>query len=324
MHRVILQACLPCLIALAVACAALVVVGRISGARFRWKRLREVHACETGGVQSLAFVLTLPLFIIIAQFIVQVSQLMIGIMGVNYAAYAAARSAAVWVPASISWLDENRLGAPITADEPVVLTGNSDLLINHPKYQQIFKAAVLGVTPIAPSRDLGLTLDNSNMNTAQALQGMYALMVPKSQNNSRIAPRINNKLAWAWKHTAVRVSFVDKNTATGPTYNPRMPVPITDPTTGSVTYTLLWNFDEVGWQDPMTFQVTHEFALLPGPGRILANYLVRADGQPDLIAPEINQTQAPSRERVYTVSVWASATATVEGFKPVVSYVQMP
>ena len=52
-------------------------------------------------MQSLSFVLTLPVFIFIMMMIVQVSQLMIGIVVVHYAAFAAARSAAVWIPAAM-------------------------------------------------------------------------------------------------------------------------------------------------------------------------------------------------------------------------------
>ena len=52
-------------------------------------------------MQSLSFVLTLPLFIMVMMMIVQVSQLMIGMVVVHYAAFAAARSAAVWIPAAM-------------------------------------------------------------------------------------------------------------------------------------------------------------------------------------------------------------------------------
>lgn len=323
MNRAVLQACVPCLAALAASCAALALIVRLSGARLRWKRLKELHSCQDGGVQSLAFVLTLPFFIVIAQFIVQISQLMIGVMTVNYAAYAAARSAAVWTTAAIGDLEENKLNAPITESQSVVLTSTSDLLRSHPKYQQIFKAATLACLPAAPSRNLGLSLENNNQRIAAALEGLYALLAPKSQQNSRTNPRLENKLAWSWQHTAVRVSFVDKDTRQGPTYNPRLPVLVTLPN-GEQVWERDWDPHEVGWQDPITVQVTHEFALLPGPGRFLAKQLVRADGQPDRVADLIQQTQTNARERVYTVSIWASATATAEGFKSVVPYVQMP
>ncbi|HUG89839.1 MAG TPA: hypothetical protein VML55_03335, partial [Planctomycetaceae bacterium] len=101
MDHAVLQSCLPCLIALAVSLAVLVVLVKLSGARLCWRRLRELHRCEAGGVQSLAFVLTVPFFILILMFIVQVSQLMVGLVVVQYSAFAGARAAAVWIPAQI-------------------------------------------------------------------------------------------------------------------------------------------------------------------------------------------------------------------------------
>src|SRR5207237_103139 len=60
-----------------------------------------LHADERGSVQSLSFVLTVPVFIMLMMLAVQVTQLMIGEIIVNYAAFTAARSAAVWIPARI-------------------------------------------------------------------------------------------------------------------------------------------------------------------------------------------------------------------------------
>ena len=100
-NRAVLQALLPALTALVAALVLLRLVVRVSGARFQMTRIRQLHRSEEGAVQSLSFVLTLPLFIMIVMFIVQVSQLMIGIMGVHYAAFAAARAAIVWTPARL-------------------------------------------------------------------------------------------------------------------------------------------------------------------------------------------------------------------------------
>lgn len=98
MQRDILIACAPWLALLAAAFVCARVLIRLSGARWQWGRLKQLHACQQGSVQSLSFVLTLPLFLLIVLFIVQVSQLMIAITVVHYAAYAAARSAMVWIP----------------------------------------------------------------------------------------------------------------------------------------------------------------------------------------------------------------------------------
>ena len=101
LNRAILQSLLPAFAALAAACVLLRIVVGVSGARLEIVRLRKLHRSEEGAVQSLSFVLTLPLFIMIVMFIVQVSQLMIGIMGVHYATFAAARAAIVWTPARV-------------------------------------------------------------------------------------------------------------------------------------------------------------------------------------------------------------------------------
>ena len=96
--QVILDDCRPALFALGVALVALIVVIRQSGCRLDLRRLGQLHRCQRGGVQSLSFVLTLPVFVMLVMFIVQVSQLMIAQVVVNYAAYGAARSLAAWVP----------------------------------------------------------------------------------------------------------------------------------------------------------------------------------------------------------------------------------
>ena len=101
MARAILTACLPWLALLLMLILAAWALLRFSRAQLRLGRLLELHRDEAGSVQSLSFVLTLPLFIMIMMMIVQVSQLMIGTVVVHYAAFAAARSAAVWIPAAM-------------------------------------------------------------------------------------------------------------------------------------------------------------------------------------------------------------------------------
>ena len=102
MTRAVLQACFPWAVVLATAVAAAWLLARASNARFEPGRLRRLHGDQAGGVQSLSFVLTLPLFVMVMMFIVQVSQVMIAQIVVEYAAYAGARSAAVWIPANLS------------------------------------------------------------------------------------------------------------------------------------------------------------------------------------------------------------------------------
>ncbi len=330
MNRAILEACLPSLIALAVSFGLLAVLVRFCGrgisARQVWERLKTLHHCQQGAVQSLSFVLTLPFFIVICMFIVQVSQLMIGVMVVHYAAYAAARSAIVWIPAEVDNLSQNKLGPPITTNSPVVLRGDGGLVRENFKYRKIFEAAALACAPISPSRNVGYAPNDLSRGSAMVMKELYPSLWPESARNPRIPNRIDNKLAYSFQNTAVRVEFRDKHTLTGPTYNPR--VPVRNPQTGGVLrdasgqVVRSWDPHEVGWEDPVRVVVTHEFALLPGPGRVLAKHLIRTDNQPDRVAERIDRRTTRSRERLYSMPIVASATLTNEGFKSVIPYVQ--
>jgi hypothetical protein len=158
-------------------------------------RLRQLHREQTGGVQTLSFVLTLPIFIMVMMLIVQISQLMIGIIVVHYAAFAAARSAIVWIPADLRRIDlfegpncisgyrpdpdaETQVFPTIPHPETFTLGGRTILVDNvgdgpvdggvtyliargGPKYEKILSAAVLACMPISPSRGVGLTPENS-------------------------------------------------------------------------------------------------------------------------------------------------------------------
>lgn len=346
MHRQILIACLPCLVALGIACWLLPVMARRSGASWDWRRLRRLHRCQQGGVQSLAFVITMPLFMMVVMFIVQVSQLMLALIIVNYSAFATARSIVVWTPAEIIAgplnydESENVLPAPISEDtslllvftEGIVEDSNADAFWEYQansndarsaKFANTYTAAFMSCAAISPSRDLGYTnaLQNSAV-TDSAIQ-LYSALVPAAADNGKIPDRIANKIAYATQNTAVRIEFIDKNTRTGPTYNPRVAVRDDD---GNILYnddggvTRDWNPQELGWQDPITVTVTHNLALLPGPGRYLATFLVRADGKPDRISNRVREIEGGPRGDYFMTPVWASATLTNEGLKSVLPY----
>ncbi|QDU37277.1 hypothetical protein Mal4_15870 [Maioricimonas rarisocia] len=328
MHRAVVHACFPCLAALAVAFLVAVLVVRLSGARFNLPRLRSLHSCQDGGVQSLAFVLALPLFLMIVMFIVQVSQLMVGIMVVNYAAYASARAASVWIPALVDDRDfmildvdgdgdaeddsQNKLpigfepGVATTLDLQNVSSSGSG------KLEKIFSAAVLACAPIAPSRALA-SVDRSVLDSIGAdevMREVYTRLAPSSTSNSRIGQRIDNKLAYSLQNTRVTLLFEDKNSSTGPTYNPQGHDWGWQPQ-------FAYYPNEVGWEDPVTITVTHDFALLPGAGGFLAARLLnRADGREDRVSPRI-----ATRDGFYSTRLQASATMTIEGIQSVKPYI---
>lgn len=318
MHRLILQDCIPAGVALALALMLLLAVARLSGATLRWRRLGALHRCQEGGVQSLAFVLTLPLFIMILLFIVQVSQLMTGIVTVNYAAYAAARAASVWIPAYVDddynelgydFNGENELPPGITPGVELPLTSETVAGLRSRKYEKIFSAAAIACAPMAPSRATqdGAAGLASAGRAASAIKQLYPQFDPAANRNPRIPPRIDNKLGYSFENTYVTVKFEDRNSQPIPgtrTYNP-----IAHPTVAHYP-------SEVGWQDPVTITVYHDFALLPGPGRFLANLLVREDGKADLVSPRVHK-----EGDVYTTRITASATMTNEGIRSVKPYV---
>jgi hypothetical protein len=72
---------------------------------------------------------------------------------------------------------------------------------------------------------------------------------------------------------------------------------------------------EIGWRDPIRVTVTHQFALLPGPGRLLARTANQSRYR-DRVAPRIRQQGA-----VYYIPLTATATMIGEGEKSLRPYV---
>ena len=344
MNRAVLQALLPALAALVAAFVLLRLVVRLSGARFQLARLWKLHRSEQGAVQSLSFVLTLPLFIMIVMFIVQVSQLMIGIMGVHYAAFAAARAAIVWTPARVvssSMGDaeeiENELQPPLQADVPLNLTftgwgtdfEGSQASASY-KLEKILGAAAMATAPVSPSRQMVEQVFCPQCGVQPwAFQAMYQRLVSSAQSNSMIPERLLNKISYAYWNTRVELAFFDKDTLEGPTYNPRQLILFDGlpQRNDEGEWIREWIPHEVGWQDPIRLTVTHDFALLPGPGRFLAKFIVRADGEPDRVSSRVEirgggGDRVPWTRPAYTVPISASATLTNEGFKPLLAYEQ--
>ena len=322
MGRAALLSCLPWLALLVASVVCLRLLVRIDGSRLDLGRLRRLHGDEGGAAQSLSFVLVLPFFVMIILFIVQVSQLMIGTVIVHYAAFAAARSAIVWVPAGVGTEPENCFAAyavdPTATDQviPILDPDNPDygptsggmtflVVPGSPKQLKIALAAVMACTPISPSRDLGLSLTGPGPAAAEILKSLYASIDPGSQSNARIPRRLENKLAYAIQNTSVEIRFFHSN------QEPPL-----------VPYDRAWDRDafrylrELGWQDPITVTVKHDLALLPGPGRLLAREQPTPDGSPDEISSTIR-----AEGGVYKYPLQASATLGNEGDKSVVRYV---
>lgn len=320
MNRAILTECWPWFLVLVASFAGLLLVGAAAGARLRWSRLRDLHRCQEGSAQTLSFVLTLPVFIMIVMFIVQVSQLMIGITVVHYAAFAAARAAIVVVPTRLNltseMLFENQV-LSVPPDDPtygpqyngntyVIPPINSAMPMQHFKYYWIWRGAVMACMPIAPS---GTYYQGTNQNGyAQTMAQIYQAMTPNAPQNPRIPTRIQNKMAYSSQNTTILISGIDKDSLNGPaTYNPRNHP---DPD-------VIWNPYELGWEDPFTITVKHNLALLPGPGRWLIKQLTSPTGAPDRVSSTIQVLVGDTGEPFYATSLSASATLSNEGLKSV-------
>jgi hypothetical protein len=352
MQRAILIACFPYFLWMLAAFAGLWLMLRLSGGRLELAKLRDLHRCQQGGVQTLSFVLTLPVFMMIVLFIVQVSQLMIGITVVHYAAFAAARAASVWIPAHLS-LDEpaNDMGPTAISEAGSMsyplwyTTPKTNFNTISPdekryvaKYYRIWSAAAMACMPIAPSHQY---MNPSAMQQIGVQNGvtipmtrLYQSLVPKSATNPQIANRIRNKAAYAYDHTMVVISGVDMslNAVNGPTYNPINHPSPTDQYSPEFNFPWSWQYkrSEIGWQDPITVKVNFDFPLLTGPGRFLSPgkfmkaKLAPSDGTPDKVSNRIliwKKADHPGySESVYFTILTASATVTNEGMKSIIAF----
>ena len=323
MGRSVLLACVPWLAILAASFAVLFVIARANRARPRPRRLRRLHTDQHGSVQSLSFVLTLPLFIMVLLLIVQVSQLMIGQMVVEYAAFAAARAAAVWIPADTPYPEgancivaffpdlnaEVQVIPVLDPDDPDYGPAEGGMIYRiepgGAKFEKIASAAVLACMPISPSRDVGATLSGTGPLAADIITRAYTAMAPNSDSGPAAARRIQNKLAYAMANTSVEIKFYHKNSEPPLFQQIGRPYSISpDPDE--------FRPNELGWQDQITVTVRHDLALLPGPGRLLA----RSTGAADQVSGSVE-----NRGNVYTYLLSASVTIGNEGEKPAIPYV---
>jgi hypothetical protein len=331
MGRAVLLSCLPWAALVLVLGACLVLLARFSRARLQLGRLRTLHRDQGGGVQSLSFVLTVPFFVMVMMLIVQASQLMIGTIVVHYAAFAAARSAVVWIPARVGsygpeW--ENCISwyylDPEAPDQVMPILDPADpdygpgeggvtfvVVPGSPKHWKIELAAAMACAPICPSRDLGIDLSGEGQAVADTMKAFYGAMVPGSEQNARIPRRLENKLAYATRATEVEVRFFHTNRYPEV---PLVPYPHLDDDRSDMRVEYMFN--ELAWLDPITVTVKHQMALLPGPGRLLARRARRPDGSPDRVAEGIGRIGD-----VYVYPLEASATLGNEGQKSVIPYV---
>jgi hypothetical protein len=312
----------PLALALFLTCGALATLLRLLNVkRETWNSkpgpwnavLQRLHSNQHGSIQSLSFVLTVPIFIMLMLLAVQITQLMIGMVVVHYAAFAAARSATVWVPARLESQDEweNRIGqrTMIGAEH------SGELYRIAPgsfKFERIRQAAALACVPIAPSRDAGGAMAADS--TAQSLVTMFAAYSPAGTTNTRIPQRLVNKWNYASANTSIDIVTYHRRYGTTDILRWDEP-PLWPPKSDSPED--FYQSNEIGYRDQIRVTVYHEFALLPGPGRLLARR-ANESVRPDTVSPRITSRG----NSVYTIQLSATATMVGEGEKSAKPYVQ--
>jgi len=128
----LLQALLPFVFGYAGALAGAVATGRFLAARLTRPYSRPL---DDRGTSEMEFALAFPIFLMTILITIQMALLVNAALIVDYAAFAAARSAAVWVPES-------------TGGEPSNGIGNTHLF--SPKWRRIDRAAMLACLPLSP------------------------------------------------------------------------------------------------------------------------------------------------------------------------------
>ncbi len=329
MYRQIIADCLPWAALLIASVVILRLLVRADAGRLDLGRLLRLNSDQGGSAQSLSFVLTLPLFIMVMMFIVQVSQLMIATVVVHYAAFAAARNAIVWIPARVEENEEHENCISSywpDSEEPAQqfpqLSPESEdygpsgggvtyrVYESGPKFDLIHTAAALACLPICPSRDTGSRMPSDKGPWADSLVNAYHALVPDSRQNARTATRLRNKLAYALENTEIEIRF----------YHPNLEPPLTaypDLTDGRMEDLVEFRSNEIGWQDPIEVTVKHRLALLPGPGRLLARRTGGSRNTQDSVSNKIREAG-----NTYTYPLTASTVLGNEGEKSVLSYVQ--
>lgn len=295
MWRAVIEASLPWFMLLLVAQVVLIGVLQTLRVKFRPSRLAYLGADQRGSVQSLSFVLTLPLLVLVILFIVQVAQLMTATIVVHYAAFAAARAASVWIPArvedsgelenriSFRWVDPARLDQEfpvVDPDDPQFGPAPGGVWYRiapgSPKYEKIASAAVLACAAISPSSRLPIPSSARPHRISTAvLQAVYQSMVPSAATNPRVPDRLLNKLSYAAEATEVDIAF----------YHPNFEPPLLPWYQAPDLNQFYW--DELGWQDPIVVTVRFKVPLMPAIGRILARPAALVAGTPDSVSGRI-------------------------------------
>jgi hypothetical protein len=160
----------------------------------------------------LDYVLVLPFFTIIVLTVVQLALLVNAKLVVGYAAFAAARTAAVWIPAELGDEEANRIGGDQKRSQ---------------KWSRILSSARIGCLPIASSQ-MPFGLGSGGAAGDAIGVGVGALMTPLLAHDLvemdiRVS-RAGRKWLWAGAFTEVSIDGVEDS---GRTFGATDPIEIT-------------------------------------------------------------------------------------------------
>ncbi len=200
---------------------ALRLLLRLSGGRKPQRTVWGLHGDQRGSVQSLSFVLTLPLFIMIIMAIVQIGQIMMAQVVVEYAALASARAASVWTPTYTTLEGEveqqrNCLGDRRELIKKSQSTGRYRIITSDQTYTKVGRiqsAAHMACLPICPSRwpypgEPKLATPESEQ-AQKIISKAYFQMAGKHSNASEqaVSDRVKKKYAYSEKNTIVEIEI---------------------------------------------------------------------------------------------------------------------
>lgn len=229
------------------------------------------------GVATIEFVLVAPFLLTVTLILIQTMLVFTGLFYVNYAAYAAARSAIVYIPADVS------------PDGPNVLTPAEGL----EKYDHIRAAAVIAVMPVSGQEEGGLQSAPEVVAGLNRFFNARGVTAPNWVDNLA-----QGRLNYAAAHTAVTVQTVRQ---------------LED---GTVLFDDVTGTTEFGPKDAVAVQVRHEFALtVPVASQIFRMTGSRDDGANSGTYEPMNRNQragTPPPPGTWTV-IRARAVLTNEG-----------
>jgi hypothetical protein len=176
----------------------------------------------------------------------------------------------------------------------------------HPsrKLSRIEQAAAHAMLPVCPSRDVGASLAQLGMLALPTLERTYRALDPDSSANARVSARLRNKLAYALAFTSVEIEVRHKESEPPLIWHDIGP------------YGEEFFDNEIGWQDQVIVSVRHDFALLPGPARLLSRRAIAPGRNTDEVADRIAR-----RGTVFVYPMSATVRLGNEGEKPALSYV---